>query len=122
MSKRKQAEALTVAYIAIGAHECIRHLAFNGGAVGGATVSGAIDAHGGESGLIAYCVEDALMLDCLWDEMYGEEGADFVFEYEGAQEYGNRLASLVMSSPGFMVSAEDREALAREVLAETGEM
>lgn len=77
-------EPLTIAYIAMGAHEAIREHPE------GCLPDAVADAYSGQLGFIDACIDHALMLDRAWDST---GGGNATFAYDVAEPFGEAIAT-----------------------------
>lgn len=111
--ERTQPDALTIAYMAMGAQNTIRETKPAG------TLPGrVVDAYEGQLGFIGAVIDHALILDRMADQLAGD--LDGVFLYEIAEpfgeEYARQLIAEVMTEGA--QPAIDPHALAARLFAE----
>lgn len=106
---RTAPDALTIAYLAIGAASAIN--------ARGSLPSAVSDAFGGQLGFIEDVTDHALMLDTMADDLAND--MDGVFLYEIAEPFGEEYAErLIAYTTGEEANAPDPRTLAMRLFAE----
>lgn len=106
-SVRTEPDALTVAYVAIGARDALREIRASSSRVD-------LDPFSGESGFVEEVIGHAMFVDLVgdWFDANGEHPG--VFAYEVAETFGDSIARAMIANGN---SVSDPRAILREILA-----